>query len=266
MKPLFIHNVDFIQLLMPVDEVITYFPVSSHLQGKKIHTLHLNLFFNGLDLSGKYPLVASFNAYITLYDIEGNLIIDKYPSIYFTNYYTGSTPVIDRIIDWEKSFIYWTDRKDGSGNKITTCMYFSVFIGDEAFPVPALNKQYAITLPVASNISEISLYNKLQAIAGKKITAVYYDLDASLYMTNTEQPVNAYLYLVPESPSNRYINNIPLLSLMNRTYQIINKAFSFWFYQTIYLEPTYIDFNRSKIFVRNIQNDAKTIKLIFYYE
>lgn len=266
MKPLFIHNVDFIQLLMPVDEVITYFPVSTHLQDKVIHTLHFLVSTGGVDLSAKYPISSPASAFITLYDVDGNLIVDKYPIIYFTPVYRGSTPVIDRVIDWERSFIYWADRGDGSGNKETTCMYFSVFVGGGDAHIPDMVNQYSIELPITSGISEISLYNRLQAIAEKKITGVYYAWDFSLYLQQPDPLVNSYLYLVPKSQTDRYINYISLVSLLNRSYDMTAKSVTAWFYQTVYLDPIHIDFNRSKILVRDPKTTSKSIKLTFYYE
>ncbi len=266
MKPLFIHNVDFIQLLMPVDEVITYFPVSTHLRGKKIHTLHFLISPGGVDLSAKYEIVSPSSAFITLYDVDGNLIVDKFSIIYFTPVYRGNTPTIDRVIDWERSFIYWANRGDSAGNKVTTCMYFSVFFGEGENQIPNMLNQYSIELPIISGISEISLYNQLQAIADKKITGVYYACDFSIYMQHPEQPVNSFLYLVPKDQTNRYINYISMISLINRVYNINGESGSTWFYQTVYLNPIYIDFNRSKILVRATKTASKSIKLTFYYE
>lgn len=266
MKPLFIHNVDFIQLLMPVDEVITYFPVSTHLRGKKIHTLHFNPSTSGVDLSAKYPLSTPSSAFITLYDVDGNLIVDKFSIMYFTAVYGGSTPIIDRVIDWERSFIYWENRGDNTGNKVTTCMYFSVFLGEGENQIPNMINQYSIELPIISGISEISLYNQLQAIANKKITGVYYAFDFSLYLQQTDIQVNSFLYLVPKYQADRYINYISLTSLINRPYNITGNALTSWFCQTVYLDPLYINFNRSKILVRDPKTTSKSIKLTFYYE
>ena len=266
MKPLFIHNVDFIQLLMPVDEVITYFPVSTHLQGKVIHTLHFLMSTGGVDLSAKYPLASTASAFITLYDVDGNIIVDKYPIIYFTPVYRGSTPVIDRVIDWERSFIYWADRGAGSGNKVTTCMYFSVFVGEGNKQIPNMLNQYSIELPIPSGISEISLYNRLQAIADKTITGIYYAFDFSLYMQTQNQYVNSFLYIVPKDQPDRYINYIPMESLVNRSYIITGGSVTSWFFQSVYFDPLHIDFNRSKILVRDPKTTSKSIKLTFYYE
>lgn len=267
MKPLFIHNVDFIQLLMPVDEVITYFPVSTHLQGKVIHTFHFLLSpEGGVDLSSKYPIASPASAFVTLYDVDGNLIVDKYPIIYFSPAYRGSTPVIDRVIDWERSFIYWADRGDSSGNKVTTCMYFSVFVGAGGAHIPDMVNQYSIDLPVASGIGEISLYKRVQALADKRIVGVYYACDFSLYMQQAYPPVNSFLYLVPKSQPDRYINYISLISLLNRAYNMTGESVTTWFYQTVYFDPLHIDFDRSKILVRDPKTTSKSIKLTFYYE
>ena len=265
MKPLFIHNVDFIQLLMPVDEVITYFPVSTHLKDKVIHTLHFTISTSGVDLSAKYPLASTASAFITLYDVDGNIIVDKYPIIYFTPVYRGSTPVIDRVIDWERSFIYWSNRSDYLGNKVTTCMYFSVFVGAEKSQIPDMVNQYSIELPITSGISEISLYNQLQAIAEKKIIGVYYACDFSSYLQQPESPVNSFLYLVPVQ-ADRYINYISMESLLNRAYNLVGNIVTTWYYQTVFLNPICIDFNRSKILVRDPKTTSKSIKLTFYYE
>ena len=262
MKPLFIHNIDCIQLLSQPEDVISYFPVSTHLRGKKIHTMYLNLYQNGYDLSGKYLLAPSLDAFISLYDAEGNLFIDKFPLIYFNPTFSSQVPIIDREIDWERSFIYWNRPTDPSYQK-TFCFFFSVFINGEKFPVPSLKNRYTITIPVNSSLREFSFYNKMPALAGKKITAVY-----SSEKTDLVGGMNAYLYLVPETPSDRYINYIPIAFLENGNTRPLspNSPNPFGFLQNIFLDPVCIDFNRSKLFFRMSLFPSTSINLTFCYE
>ena len=74
MREYVIQNVDFIQLTVNPGENRVYFPVSTHLQGKKILWLESYYVASGVtyDLAGRYPLLMSTGIYVTLYDMDGN--------------------------------------------------------------------------------------------------------------------------------------------------------------------------------------------------
>ncbi len=270
MRPLFIHNVDFIQLLLPLDEVITYFPASSHLKGKRIQTLHLLDNLGGKDLSGNFPLSYLYRAYISLYNVSGDLIIDNLPVAYFSGDYDGDTPVINDVIDWEKSFITFYNRSDFQSS--TTCMFFSVFMAGSEYPIPELSKQYTVELDVEPGTTEISLLNKANFLQDKKITAIYCCAEFNSG-GSVKRPILAYLYLTPRE-SGRYVNYIPLKSLLNvPPVAVTSGGFSsieplpkYYFLQNVFIHPSYIDFDKCKILIRQTIGSSQKIKLQLYYE
>ena len=88
MREYVIQNVDFIQLTVNPGENRVYFPVSTHLQGKKILWLESYYVASGVtyDLAGRYPLLMSTGIYVTLYDMDGNLIVDSLTIDYFNSF------------------------------------------------------------------------------------------------------------------------------------------------------------------------------------
>lgn len=262
MREFVIHNVDFIQIPVNPGDDKVYFPVSSHLEGKKILSIEYFSDEKGLDITGNFHLVKLDSSFVTLYDKEGNLVAN---SLYLTNFtgISGNNIIIDREIDWERSFISISDPIANS-----EILFFAVYIGDESLPIPAQRNFYNLSLPVSSPISEISLFRRVQALKGKKITGIY-----ALSQTSTgtippkiTYPICSYLYLVPQE-ADRFVNYIPIQLLSGiyvcPTLGILFNAVSF---QTTFLEPTEINFDKSKILVRSTDNSIKTINLSFYYE
>ena len=126
MREYVIQNVDFIQLTVNPGEDRVYFPVSTHLQGKKVLYLEVLNPDKGLDLSGRYPILSPDSLFVTLYDTSGNLIIDTLFINYFSTLTGNDLPRIDSEIDWERSFI-----SVPVSVKQTSVLFFSVYIGSE---------------------------------------------------------------------------------------------------------------------------------------
>lgn len=140
MREYVIQNVDFIQLTVNPGENRVYFPVSTHLQGKKILWLESYYVASGVtyDLAGRYPLLMSTGIYVTLYDMDGNLIVDSLTIDYFNSFSGNNLPRIDAVIDWERSFL-------SIQTEVPTesVVFFSVYIGSENFL--SLLKETSIT-------------------------------------------------------------------------------------------------------------------------
>ena len=132
MREYVIQNVDFIQLTVNPGEDRVYFPVSTHLQGKKVLYLEVLNPDKGLDLSGRYPILSLDSLFVTLYDTSGNLIVDTLFINYFSTYTGNDLPRIDSEIDWERSFI-----SVPVSVQQTSVLFFSVYIGEDNLPAPS---------------------------------------------------------------------------------------------------------------------------------
>lgn len=268
MKEFVVHNVDFIQLTVNPGDARVYFPTSTHLQGKKI--LSMEFLANdaigpgsvyGLDLSNRFPIIYSSSIYVTLYDIDGNLIVDSLFFGYLTTSFGAEFPVIDLVIDWERSFITVSDPVQQ-----TSVIFFSVYLGEKNSVNPVQRNLYNLPISISPDQLEYSLYRKVQALEGRKITGVYYlenrgngIPDKALYQEF------GYLYLVPKDKS-RYINYIPLQFISGLNFTSIYNNYRSVSLQQKFIEPVEIDFNRSKILIRSTCTDIRTLNLSFYYE
>lgn len=220
-----IDSCDFIQMIVNDNRI--YFPASSHLQGKNIHAIMINDDVMGTDITGDYTLDDTDNTYITLYDISGKMIFDRLPLMMLstsrTNYF-----IIDRVIDWERSFIEKLGSIDYDN---ITAVFFSVFInGQSKSPQKDPENIYTLTYPV-SNTAETILFKNFHALNGKKISRI---------TLNDADHVNGYLTLVPKDKK-RYINNLPL-----------SFFYTDWSYNIDirYINPVEIDWDRSYLLLR----------------
>lgn len=260
MREYVIQNVDFIQLTVNPGEDRVYFPVSTHLQGKKVLYLEVLNPDKGLDLSGRYPILSLDSLFVTLYDTSGNLIVDTLFINYFSTYTGNDLPRIDSEIDWERSFI-----SVPVSVQQTSVLFFSVYIGEDNLPAPSQKNLYNLTFLVAG-IMEISLFRKVQALKDEKITGVY-----AMVGSTTGKPdrvfgtINGYLYLVPKDKT-RYINYIPLQFIDGMFFTSIYENYTPISLQRKFIDPVEIDFNRSKILIRSTDETIQTLNLSFYYE
>ncbi len=260
MREYVIQNVDFIQLTVNPGEDRVYFPVSTHLQGKKVLYLEVLNPDKGLDLSGRYPILSLDSLFVTLYDTSGNLIVDTLFINYFSTYTGNDLPRIDSEIDWERSFI-----SVPVSVQQTSVLFFSVYIGEDNLPAPSQKNLYNLTFHV-SGIMEISLFRKVQALKDEKITGVY-----AMVGSTTGKPdqvfgtINGYLYLVPKDKT-RYINYIPLQFIDGMSFTSIYENYTLISLQRKFIDPVEIDFNRSKILIRSTDETIQTLNLSFYYE
>lgn len=230
---------------MIVNDNRIYFPASSHLQGKNIHAIMINDDVMGTDITGDYTLDDTDNTYITLYDISGKMIFDRLPlmmlSTYRTNYF-----IIDRVIDWERSFIEKLGSIDYDN---ITAVFFSVFInGQSKSPQKDPENIYTLTYPV-SNTAETILFKNFHALNGKKISRI---------TLNDADHVNGYLTLVPKDKK-RYINNLPL-----------SFFYTDWSYNIDirYINPVEIDWDRSYLLLRPTSESEyyNTLNINLHYE
>ncbi len=262
MREFVIHNVDFIQVQVKPGDDKVYFPVSSHLEGKNILSIEYYSGSNGLDITGNFPISTLSSSFVTLYDKDGNLVTN---SLYIANFTSsfGNKIIINREIDWERSFISISDIILNP-----EIIFFVVYIGERNLGVPSQRNFYNLSLPVSSPTTDISLFRKVQSLEGKKITGIYALSQTSegTIPPKIAAPICGYLYLVPKK-GNRFINYMPIQLLsgiaLSPTYGNLFNAVSF---QMIFLEPTEINFNKSKILVRSTDDSIKTINLSFYYE
>lgn len=238
-----IDSCDFIQMIVNDNRI--YFPASSHLQGKNIHAIMINDDVMGTDITGDYTLDDTDNSYITLYDISGKMIFDRLPlkqlSTSNTNYY-----IIDRVIDWERSFI---EKPLDPLDTVTSAVFFSVFInGQSKAPKKDPENIYTLTYPV-SNTAETILFKNFHALNGKKISRI---------TLNDADHVNGYLTLVPKDKK-RYINNLPL-----------SFFYTHWSYDIDirYINPVEIDWDRSYLLLRPTSEAEyyNTLNINLHYE
>lgn len=238
-----IYSCDFIQMIVNDNRI--YFPASSHLQGKNIHAIMINDDVMGTDITGDYTLDDTDNTYITLYDISGKMIFDRLPLMMLstsrTNYF-----IIDRVIDWERSFIEKLGSIDYDN---ITAVFFSVFInGQSKSPQKDPENIYTLTYPV-SNTAETILFKNFHALNGKKISRI---------TLNDADHVNGYLTLVPKDKK-RYINNLPL-----------SFFYTDWSYNIDirYINPVEIDWDRSYLLLRPTSESEyyNTLNINLHYE
>ena len=238
-----IDSCDFIQMIVNDNRI--YFPASSHLQGKNIHAIMINDHVMGTDITGDYTLDDTDNTYITLYDISGKMIFDRLPLMMLstsrTNYF-----IIDRVIDWERSFIEKLGSIDYDN---ITAVFFSVFInGQSKAPKKDPENIYTLTYPV-SNTAETILFKNFHALNGKKISRI---------TLNDADHVNGYLTLVPKDKK-RYINNLPL-----------SFFYTDWSYNIDirYINPVEIDWDRSYLLLRPTSESEyyNTLNIDLHYE
>lgn len=230
---------------MIVDNNRIYFPASSHLQGKNIHAIMINDDVFGTDVTGNFNLEDTDNAYITLYDISGELIFNRLPlqmlSTQKTNYY-----IINRIVDWQRSFI---QKATSFPVDVKNAIFFTVFInGKSKAPKHEAENIYTLTYAV-SNTPETITFKNFHALNGKKISRI---------TLNDKDTVNGYLTLVPKD-KRRYINNLPLSYLYDKLeYQIDLR----------YINPVEIDWDRSYLLIRPTSEAEyyNTLNINFHYE
>ena len=260
MREYVIQNVDSIQLLVNPGDERVYFPVSTHLHGKKILYLESYYVFSSVtyDLTGRYPLLSSSGIYVTLYDMEGNLIVDSLTINYFNSFAGNDLPKINREIDWERSFL--TIRGD---IPVKSVIYFSVYIGTEGLPSSLQKNVYNLPVTISSPFEDISLYRRAQALEGKKINGLYISSllpgDKQDYPSYEE---SGYIYLVPKDKS-RFLNGIPL-SFLSGVEAIM--AFGPVSLRRKFIDPVEIDFNRSFIYIRSTNRSTRNLNLTFTYE
>ena len=199
----------------------------------------------GTDITGDYTLDDTDNSYITLYDISGKMIFDRLPLMMLstsrTNYF-----IIDRVIDWERSFIEKLGFIDYDN---ITAVFFSVFInGQSKAPKKDPENIYTLTYPV-SNTAETILFKNFHALNGKKISRI---------TLNDAYHVNGYLTLVPKDKK-RYINNLPL-----------SFFYTHWSYNIdiLYINPVEIDWDRSYLLLRPTSESEyyNTLNINLHYE
>ena len=259
MREYVVQNVDFIQVQVNPGDSKVYFPVSSHLLGKTILFLESCFApFATYDLTGRYPVLATENLYVTLFDVNGNLIVDSLTISYFYPFSGNDLPKIDAVIDWERSFVsIQTEIAQ------TSVLYFSVYIGKYNLPVPQQNNVYNLSIPVNSAMMDISLYRKVQALSGKKITGIYASSE------NPSQEIiypnfieSGYLYFVPKD-SSRYLNWIPIPFFSGLESLMQVGTIPLW---RKFIDPVEINFDRSKIYIRSDNSESRILNLTFCYE
>ncbi|WP_418207024.1 hypothetical protein [Barnesiella intestinihominis] len=260
MREYVIENVDFIQLTVNPGENRVYFPVSTHLQGKKILWLESYYVASGVtyDLAGRYPLLMSTGIYVTLYDMDGNLIVDSLTIDYFNSFSGNNLPRIDAVIDWERSFL-------SIQTEVPTesVVFFSVYIGSENLPIPSQRNIYNLTVPVTSQMEDITLYRKVQALEGKRITGIYVSSDDTSDIFNYPNFIESgYLYFVPKDKS-RFLNCVPITFFSGLEGVLEAGTLSL---RRKFIAPVEIDFNRSKIYIRSTDSRVRNLNLAFCYE
>lgn len=236
-----IDSCDFIQMVVNDNRI--YFPASSHLQGKNIHAIMINDNSYGMDVTGNYQLSVVYNCYITLFDIYGDLIFDRMPLMQLTTS-TMNQYIIDKVVDWERSFIEKTDNYFPEGYSV---LFFSIFInGKSKLPKKDPENIYTLTYPVSNNPDTI-LFKNFHALNGKKISRI---------TINSISKINGYLTLVPKDKK-RYVNNLPL---------------SFWGgtanHLLRYINPIEVDFDRSYLLLRPASSPEinNNLDINFHYE
>lgn len=257
-------SVDFIQI--PVTDTRVYFPASSHLLGKNIQTITLNTELDGTDITGNYQIFDPENCFITLFDIDGNLIFDKLP-LYMLSNENSEIYTINKEVDFERSYI-----DVNRGENPEAALFFNVFISEydkqhkpqnncriksvllfagayiSGCTINEQEKIYSLSFPVSNQPADIS-FKGMYALTGKKINRIT--------LSNTNGKVNGYFLIVPKE-GNRYINNLALNHLYGYNKDPLPR----------FIEPISIDFDRTYIYIRPTSEAEYENQLTvnFYYE
>lgn len=263
MYPFVFSSCDFVQIKLTVGQNTYFFKTAGSLTNRKIKSISIpSLSYSADDLSSIDPAVV----YITLIDKDGNIIHNNTPVLYFSS---ASLDLIriDRVIDWERSYIKIIDTPDFDLNELS--FFMNVYSDDQTDEAAAL-------LPLKENYFSVTIKNTnpdgvgyftmtfdkiLNALRGKKITGILlnvipsyvvgfitlYPLDQTRVLNRID--ISNFLFFAPKS---FYGNsqNPELLRYYDR--RCVRK----------YITPVQIDFEKSNIEVVSVES----FNLTFIYE
>lgn len=259
MTPLVIESCDFVRIRLKAGQTTYFFKTAGALTGKKISAISIpTLGF----LSGSLAMIDPSRVYITLIDIDGNIIFNNSPAILFSSASIEIIP-IDRVIDWERSYI---KVMEGGSVSIDTLSFFAnVFTCPEGKPGIISGNEKYYTLPIefsADSVTHIPLRNKLNALEGRKIKG------AVMYMI--PNLVSGYISLYPYDRS-RFIERLELSNLVVWAVPVFNSSILEIDMNRrcihTYFDPVEIDFDRSEIEIMpNIESETTNAEITFIYE
>lgn len=260
MSPFVFDSCDFVQVPLKNGQTTYFFKTAGSLTGKKI--LSVSIPSLGFVTVGK-AMIDPSQVYITLIDIEGNIIHNNTPAAVFSS---GSLDVlpINRIIDWERSYIKIMDLYADSLASFS--FFLNVYSARADYPLkPSVKKDnyYSIRLDYAADrVNHISFSNRLNALRNKKIKSVMIFGEPNIISGFiTLYPYDRSRLIERWDISNLMIWNIPM-SLSER----INTEFDRRAIRS-YFTPTEIDFDRSSIEIIPRKDSTQTaIFITFIYE
>lgn len=256
-------SVDFIQI--PVTDTRVYFPASSHLLGKNIQAITLNMNPFGTDITGNFDVLPPGNCFITLFDTDGNLIFDKLP-LFMIASEIETIYEINKKVDFERSYI---DVKNVPETEST--LFFNIFISEEYKQKEKIYKQhyktllfagvyisgcaineqekiYSLSFQTGNQPIDIS-FKGIYALTGKKIYRIS--------LTSQGNHVNGYFLIVPKEEG-RYINNLALSNLYGGFTTDKSPRF---------IKPLEINFDRTYLYIRpTSEAEDNVLTINFYYE
>ena len=112
-------------------------------------------------------------------------------------------------------------------------------------------------------MEDITLYRKVQALEGKRITGIYVSSDDTSDIFNYPNFIESgYLYFVPKDKS-RFLNCVPITFFSGLEGVLEAGTLSL---RRKFIAPVEIDFNRSKIYIRSTDSRVRNLNLAFCYE
>ncbi len=213
---------DLIQYVETIEVPITsitqqrfYFGKRETLQDKIVVYCILN---DGNDVSysfnGRYPItgLVRFKAFLVLVSND-NVIINHYPLEYMINDYHMPIPVeINRIIDWEKSYVEVSNTDD---LVLNSAIIFTFYCAEKLTPVPrgaGLNIEPVEIITTPASLLKYKLPDN-ERLKGKRIHhlgAITYNLTKTPSGYDRASDQTAFAFLTIVSNGNEIIRRLPL--------------------------------------------------------
>ncbi len=267
MFPIPILNCESIRIPLKTGQDTYFFRTAGALTSERIAAITIP---HGANSPGSFPdgetVIDPSQVYISLVDIDGNVLYSNIPGSQFSanslNY-----PAIDRVIDWERSYIKvsGTPQYLILDDTVFTCNVFTRSAASAK--QPRLN-YYAIDLPVvAGQTNHIEFTNRLQALRGRNIYGVALPVYAFSQTQQNPYTGTISLYSTDESRfiDRAFLDNFRMSDLSFVPDPEIRTILS---HRSLgmFIEPTPIDFERSYMNVYIPETTLNLITIILIYE
>ncbi len=261
MYPFVFSACDFVQINLKSGQNTYFFKTAGSLTKQQIKTVSIpSLSFATQEMSSIDP----YYVYITLFDTDGNVLHNNTPASYFSAA-TIDQPEINKVIDWERSYIKIMDVPDDFDlNKLH--FFMNVFIGScSQDHFSKKENYYSVTIhntnPDGTGYFTMPFQNILNALRGHRISGILlntvpsyvvgylnlYPLDSDRFFTRMD--INNFLFFAPKALYPAF-EDPELLRFYDR--RCVRK----------YIVPTLFDFEKSNIEVAAVES----FNLTFIYE